>query len=83
MGKHLRDVAVIVSQDQDLADVTPEARDIPQSEGRWLKLVSAFPHGPNATSPRGIDGTDWFRMDREFYDACLDSRDYRLSIREK
>jgi len=77
------DVAVIFSQDQDLAEVAREVRDIARSEGRWLKVVSAFPHGPNATSTRGIDGTDWFRMDREFYDACLDSRDYRPRIREK
>ena len=26
---------------------------------------------------RGIERTDWLRMDRNFYDACLDSRDYR------
>ena len=77
------DVAVIFSQDQDLAEVAREVRDIARSEGRWLKVVSAFPHGPNATSTRGIDGTDWFRMNREFYDACLDSRDYRPRFREK
>ena len=71
------DVAVILSQDQDLAEVAREIRDIARSEGRWLKIVSAFPHGPNATSQRGIDKTDWFRIDREFYDACLDPRDYR------
>ena len=44
---------------------------------RWLKMVSAFPHGPNATSSRGIDRTDWFRMDQAFYEAFLDPRDYR------
>ena len=71
------DVAIVFSQDQDLAEVAREVRDISRSAGRWLKAVSAFPHGPNATSPRGIDRTDWYRMDREFYDACLDPRDYR------
>ena len=71
------DVAVIFSQDQDLAEVAREIRDIARAAGRWLKAVSAFPHGPNATATRGIDRTDWFRMDREFYDACLDARDYR------
>ena len=76
------DVAVIFSQDQDLAEVAREVRDIARSEGKWLKIVSAFPHGPNATSTRGIDGTDWFRMDREFYDACLDARDYRPRTRD-
>ena len=77
------DVAVIFSQDQDLAEVAREVRDVARSEGRWLKVASAFPHGPNATSTRGIDGTDWFWMDREFFDACLDWRDYRPGNWEK
>ncbi len=71
------DVAVIFSQDQDLAEVAREIRDISRPQGRWLKIVSAFPDGPDATARRGIAGTDWFRMDRAFYDACLDARDYR------
>ena len=71
------DVAIVFSQDQDLAEVAGEVRDIARTQGRWLKVVSAFPHGPKATSSRGIDRTDWFRMNREFYDACLDPRDYR------
>ena len=71
------DVAIVFSQDQDLAEVAREVRDISRSANRWLKVVSAFPHGPAASSGRGIDRTDWFRMDREFYDACLDPRDYR------
>ncbi|MCY4242543.1 MAG: NYN domain-containing protein [Rhodobacter sp.] len=71
------DVAVVFSQDQDLAEVAHEVRDIVRAQGRWLKIVSAFPHGDQATSMRGINRTDWFRMDREFYDACLDPRDYR------
>ena len=70
-------MAIIFSQDQDLSEVAREVRDISRSAGRWLKVVSAFPVGPNATVRRGIDRTDWFRMDRDFYDACLDPRDYR------
>ena len=71
------DVALIFSQDQDLAEVAQEIRSIVYSEGRWLKIASAFPSGPNATVNRGINSTDWFRMDQQFYDACLDPRDYR------
>ena len=71
------DVAIVFSQDQDLTEVAGEVRDISRSAERWLKVVSAFPHGPNASSGRGIDRTDWFRMDRDFYEACLDPRDYR------
>ena len=71
------DVAILFSQDQDLAEVAGEVRDISRSAERWLKVVSAFPVGPDATSTRGVNRTDWFRMDREFYDSCLDARDYR------
>lgn len=71
------DVAIVFSQDQDLAEVAREVRDISRSAERWLKVVSASPHGANAASTRGIDRTDWLRMDREFYDACLNPRDYR------
>ena len=71
------DVAVIFSQDQDLAEAAEEIREISRVEGRWLKVVSAFPHSPAASTRRGINKTDWFRMDRAFYDACLDPWDYR------
>ena len=71
------DVGVIFSQDQDLAEVVQEVKEIARSANRWNKIVCALPSGPNATSSRGIAGTDWYRMDRTFYDACLDQRDYR------
>ena len=71
------DVAVVFSQDQDLEEVAREIRDISQEKERWIKIVSAFPFGPNASSTRGINRTDWFRIDQELYDACLDPRDYR------
>ncbi len=71
------DVAVIFSQDQDLAEVADEVRDISRSANRWIKVVSAFPIGPTATATRGIEKTDWFGMDQSLYDACLDPRDYR------
>lgn len=71
------DVAVIFSQDKDLAEVATENRDISLAVNRWLKIVSAFPSSPTASAGRGIDKTDWFRMDQAFYDACLDPKDYR------
>ena len=70
-------VAIVFSQDQDLAEVAREVRDIARTGARWLKMVSAFPHGPKANSTGGIDRTDWFRMDRQFYDSYLDPREYR------
>lgn len=71
------DVAVIFSQDQDLAEIAEEIREISRSEGRWLKIMSAFPVNPTTERQRGINKTDWFKMDRDFYDACLDPQDYR------
>lgn len=71
------DVAVIFSQDQDLSEVVDDIREIAHSQNRWIKLVSAYPVGPEATTERGINGTDWFKMDQAFYEACLDMRDYR------
>jgi uncharacterized LabA/DUF88 family protein len=71
------DVVVIFSQDQDLAELAREIRDISKVSDRWVKVVCAFPDSPTASVSRGINGTDWFRMDKTFYDACLDPRDYR------
>lgn len=70
-------VGVIFSQDQDLSEVVTEVKQIAKEQARWIKLVSAYPNGPNASSSRGINGTDWFRIEKANYDACLDPRDYR------
>ncbi len=71
------DVALIFSQDQDLSEVAGEVRAISQDQGRWIKLASAFPVSPVARNRRGINSTDWIRIEREQYDQCLDPRDYR------
>ena len=71
------DVGVIFSQDQDLAEVVEEVKHIARTSKRWIKLVSSFPSGPNASSKRGIEGTDWFRLEQAIYDSCLDPHDYR------
>jgi hypothetical protein len=75
--EELCDVAVIVSQDQDLSEVADEVRKIARRVGRWIKVASAYPFGPTSRNRRGINGTDWLRIDRTTYDDCLDPRDYR------
>ena len=70
-------VAVIFSQDQDLAEVVEEVRNIAREQDRWLEICCAFPYGPLATSRRGIDKTTWCRMEEDFYGECLDPTDYR------
>jgi len=70
-------VGIIYSQDQDLTEVVEEVKDIAREHNRWIRLACAFPYGPNASSKRGVNGTDWIKMDEAFYNACLDPRDYR------
>jgi hypothetical protein len=71
------DIALIFSQDQDLQEVVQEIADIAKEQDRWIRVVCAFSSGPKASSGRGIDKTEWFKMDQEFYDKCLDPWDYR------
>ena len=71
------DVAVVFSQDQDLSEVADEIRILAKSQDRWIKIVSAFPTSPTSKNRRGINGTDWLKIDRETYASCIDHRDYR------
>ena len=71
------DVALIFSQDQDLSEVADESRAISHEQGRWIKIACAFPFSPTSCNKRGINKTDWIKIDRATYDACLDPRDYR------
>ena len=71
------DVAILFSQDQDLSEVASEIRTIAGQQNRWIKIASAFPFSPTTRNRRGIEKTDWIRIDRATYDACLDRRDYR------
>lgn len=70
------DVALIFSRDQDLSEVADEIRTIAVQQRRWIKCASAFPYSP-AAKVRGIDKTDWIKIDRATYDKCIDTRDYR------
>lgn len=67
------DVALVFSQDQDLSEVALEVREIAREQKRWVKIASAFPSGEGAENTRGVNNSDWARIDRETYDACLDS----------
>lgn len=73
------DVAVILSQDQDLSEVAAEIRDIADEQGRWIKVASAYPWTETSRNARGISNTDWMQIDKATYDACIDPRDYRPS----
>ncbi len=71
------DVALVLSQDQDLSEVAEEIRIIAQEQNRWLKITSAFPASPAFKNTKGIYRTDWIKIDRATYDTCIDARDYR------
>jgi hypothetical protein len=75
------DVAVLFSQDQDLAEVVDDVKEIAKEQGRNIKICCAFPSSPTASSTRGVDRTDWFRMIEDFYNLYLDQRDYRPKTR--
>lgn len=66
------DVALVFSQDQDLAEIATELREMARRQERWIKIASAFPVGPATKNRRGINGADWIHIDRALYDACLD-----------
>lgn len=72
------DVVLLFSQDQDLAEVADEVKAIAQSQGRRIVVASAYPYGPQSGNKRGVDRTNWIRIDKALYDQCLDSRDYRV-----
>jgi len=71
------DVALVLSQDQDLSEVADELRIIAREQNRWIKIASAFPNSPTVKHARGINKTEWIKIDRTLYDSCLDPKDYR------
>lgn len=71
------DVAIVFSQDQDLSEVADEIRVIANEQKRWIRIVSAYPISPTYENSRGINKTEWIRIDRQTYDSCIDPRDYR------
>jgi uncharacterized LabA/DUF88 family protein len=71
------DVALLFSQDQDLSEVADEVRAISMQQNRWIKVACAFPVSPTYDNRRGINGTEWVRINRHTYDSCLDHRNYR------
>lgn len=71
------DVALIFSQDQDFSEVADEVRAIALEQNRWIKIASAYPFSPTSRNKRGINDTDWIKIDKITYDACIDPVDYR------
>lgn len=71
------DIALVLSQDQDLSEVAEEIRVIAKEQNRWIRIASAFPSSPAFKNTKGVNRTDWIKIDRSTYDSCIDPRDYR------
>ncbi len=61
------DAAIIVSQDRDLGEAVDELYEIAREQSRFIKVACAFVQGVG-NRQRGINHTDWLRIDRELYD---------------
>ena len=72
------DVGILFSQDQDLSEVAREIRVIAREQRRWIKLACAFPVSPSSSNRRGVNGTDWIKIERDTYDRCRDLAYYGL-----
>jgi uncharacterized LabA/DUF88 family protein len=71
------DVAMLFSQDNDFSEVANEIRAISKEYDRWIKIASAFPYDPANLKTNGVRKTDWIRISKSDYDACIDATDYR------
>ena len=70
------DVAVIFSQDQDIAEAVREVISIAREQRRWVKVCCAFPSHPGGNNNRGLNGADWLPIDQSSYEQCLDATDF-------
>jgi hypothetical protein len=74
--RNLYDVALLFSQDQDFSEVADEVYSIAREQGRWVKIATAFPESSTYTNRRGVNKTEWIRINLADYNSCLDPRDY-------
>jgi len=58
-------------------EAADEIRLIARDQRRWARIASAFPVSATTRNQRGVNKTDWIRIDRATYEACMDPRDYR------
>ena len=70
------DVAIVVSQDSDLAPAVALSKQVAQNQNRTVAFESAIPLVPGGRL-FGIAGTTWIPIDKTTYDKCLDPTDYR------
>ena len=74
------EVVLVFSQDQDLSEVAKEIPAIARERRGRIKIASAFPFDESVRDGginlRGVNNTQWIKITRADYDACLDPRDH-------
>jgi hypothetical protein len=75
-SKQELDVAVVFSQDQDLAEIMEYVNVISVQQRRHVEFYSAFPFAPGMKNDRGINHMRPLYIDRGLYDSCRDPRRY-------
>lgn len=70
------DVVLIFSQDADFEELVKDVEENAKKQSRWIKVASAFPDSSKRHYRRGIEKTDWIRIDKVTYDTCIDPRQY-------
>ena len=77
LAQHGRfDVALLFSRDQDMSEIVPALRRVAALQSRNISIASAYPISEQNPFWRGIDGTQWIKLDRKTFEGCLDERDY-------
>lgn len=78
--KHTRlnafDLAIIFSQDRDLAEAVDDAYEIAKEQHRRIAIECTFPVAAEQPQQSGIRRTTNREFDKAFYDACIDPTDY-------
>ncbi len=69
-----QDVALFLSQDPDLSEVADELRAVAETQGRPLRVASAYPFTITARGPKGVPRTDHLRVERALYESCVSRR---------
>ncbi len=73
------DVALLFTQDRDLAGVVEDLWLESEELGRWVYVECAYPDSPSI--PRhyrlGIPNCEWITINKDTYLKCIDPNDYR------
>lgn len=71
-----RSALVLLSQDNDMSVAVEEAHSVARAAHRKLEVACAYPTS-EYRSGRGVEGTTWIPMSKDFYDLNIDVRDFR------